>query len=366
MIVRNSTASRCFTPRLRVLGLALLLLATLSACSLPGSAPDVPTLPTATGHNAHMAPVIHALQGIQQGPVTMFTLPDPVKIKNLVNIQSNLWFGEYDTNRIGQINDQGQLSEYALPTADAHPGWGTSALDGSFWVSEEGASQIAKVSSQGIVTEYRLPTGNAQPGQMQFWGTMIWFTETAAHKLGRIDQNSQIVEFSLHSAPDQLATAGSEQQNGQLWFTEPTIRKVGLITFDGQISEFPLPATVSNLDTVTGDSVGNLWFSTGQSSQNQLGYVTPAGHFTLFSTGHQNAIGQLIQDGDAIDFIAQNDATFWTINKQGSIQTRFNVPGMSSIPLPLTVDAGSGCYWYAKVSGAQSQLWKLNISPYGP
>jgi virginiamycin B lyase len=355
-----------FTSLFRLVGLGVLLVATLSACSPPGSTPDVPTVPTAISSAAYMSPDLHTLKGVQRGMVTVFTLPGQTEIKNLVSIQSNVWFGEYNSNRIGKINDQGQLYEYTLPTADSQPGWGTSGLAGNFWFSEEGTNRVAQVSSHGDVTEYTIPTPNAKPGQMLLWGNTVWFTETATHKLGRIDQNNQIVEFSLNGTPDQIATAGSEENNGQFWFTEPATRKVGHITFDGQISEYSLPTSIASLDSVIGDGAGNLWFTTGQSSKNQLGYVTPAGHFTLFSTGRHNRVNQLMQDGDAIDFTEHNNNTFWTINKQGVIQACFTVPANLSLPTPLMTNPESGSYWYAKTDGPQSQLWKLNISPYGP
>lgn len=186
-----------FTPLFRLLGLGVLLPVALAACSFPGSTPDVPAVPTAIGSDAYMSPSLHNLKGVQQGMVTVFTLPAQAEIKNLVSIQSNVWFGEYNSNRIGKLNAQGQLSEYALPTANSQPGWGTSGLGGDFWFSEEGANQIAKVSSQGDVTEYAIPTVNAKPGQMLLWGNAVWFAETGTHKLGRIDQSNQIVEILI-------------------------------------------------------------------------------------------------------------------------------------------------------------------------
>ncbi len=355
-----------FIPLFRWLGLSMLLLVALSSCAFPGGAPDVSAVPTATGSNAYMSPSIHTLKGVQQGMVTVFTLPDQTEIKNLVSIQSNVWFGEYNSNRIGKINDQGQLYEYTLPTANSQPGWGTSGVASNFWFSEDGANRIAQVSSQGNITEYTIPTANAKPGQMLLWGNAVWFTETGTHKLGRIDPSNQIVEFSLNGNPDQIATAGSEESNGQLWFTEPGIHKVGHITFDGQISEFPWPNSIISLGSVAGDGDGNLWFATGQSSKDQLGYVTPDGHFTLFSTGRQDTVNQLMQDGDTIDFIEQNNNTLWTINNQGTIQARFAVPSNLTLPTPLMTNPENGSYWYAKTDGSQSQLWKLDISPYGP
>ncbi len=344
----------------------MLLLVVLSACSLPGSTPDVPAVPTAISSDASMSPSLHDLKGVQQGMLTVFTLPNQTEIKNLVDIQSNIWFGEYNTNRIGKINDQGQLSEYTLPTVNSQPAWGTAGLAGNFWFSEVGANRVAQVSSLGDVTEYALPTPHAKPGQLLLWGNAVWFTETGTHKLGRIDQSNQVVEFPLNSTPDQVATAGSEENNGQLWFTEPAIRKVGHITFDGQISKFSLPDSITSLGSVAGDGDGNLWFATGQSSKNQLGYVTPDGHFTLFSTSRQNTVSQLMQDGTTVDFIEHNNNTFWTINRQGAIQARFVAPSNFMLPTPLMTNPENGSYWYAKTDGPQSQLWKLNISPYGP
>jgi virginiamycin B lyase len=336
-----------------------------SACSNTGGASDVTPIPTAPGHNTHISPTLHNLKRVQQGMVTMFTLPNQTKIKNLVSIQSNVWFGEYDSNKIGEMNDQGQLNEYTLPTANAQPNWGTLGMNGNFWFSEEGANKIAEASSQGTITEYPLPTPDAKPGQTLLWGNMVWFAETNTHKIGRIDQSNQIVEFSLHGTPDQIA-ANSDQNNGLLWFTEPTNHRIGHITFDGQISDFPLPASITSLGSMVEDENGTLWFTTGQSTQNQLGYVTSNGHFTLFSTGRQNAVDQLIQDGDSIDFIEHNNNTIWTINKQGTIQARFAAPPNLTLPTPLITDPNNGSYWYAKTNGQQSQLWNLNISPYGP
>ncbi len=345
--------------------LSILLLAVLSACSGSSGASDAPPIPTAISHTAHVSPVLHNLQSVQQGMVTMFTLPNAARIKNLVGIQSNVWFSEYDSNKIGRMNEQGQFYEYSLPAANAGPAWGTQGTDGNFWFSEEEANRIAEVSSQGNIAEYAIPTPNAKPGQMQLWGNMVWFTETNAHKLGRIDQSNEIVEFSLPGTPDQIA-AGSEANNGLLWFTEPANHRIGHITFDGQINDFPLPGSITSLTSIVEDGSGNLWFTTGQSAQSQLGYVTSNGHFTLFSTGRQNAVDQLIQDGDTIDFIEHSSNTIWTVNKQGNIQARFAAPANITLPTPLTTDPNNGSYWYAKTNSQQSQLWNLNISPYGP
>jgi virginiamycin B lyase len=336
-----------------------------SACSSSGGTSDVTPIPTATGHNTHISPTLHNLKIVQQGMVTIFTLPNQTKIKNLVSIQTNVWFGEYDSNKIGEMNDRGQLNEYMLPTANAQPGWGTLGINGNFWFSEEEANKIAEASSQGTITEYPLPTPDAKPDHTLLWGNMVWFAETNTHKLGRIDQSNQIVEFSLSGNPDQIA-ANPDTNNGLLWFTEPTNHRIGHITFDGQISEFSLPTSIINLNSIVEDGKGTLWFTTGQSTQDQLGYVTSNGHFTLFSTGKQNEVDQLMQDGDSIDFIEHNNNTIWTINKQGTIQARFAAPPNLTLPTPLMTDPNNGSYWYAKTNGHQSQLWNLNISPYGP
>jgi len=353
-------------PLLRCLLLSALLTGLFSACSNDNKASDAVAIPTTISYNTHASSVSHILKGVQQGPVTIFTLPSQTGIKNLVNIASTVWFSESDTNKIGKIDAQGQFSEYSLPTADAQPSWGTAGAGGSYWFSEENVNRIAELSSQGSITEYPIPTPHAQPGQMLLWGNLIWFAETGAEKLARINQDNQMVEFTLNGAPDQIVSAGSEEKNGLLWFSEPTDHKIGRITFDGQISEFPLPSSVTKLGSIVGDGDGNLWFSTGQSSHDQLGYVTPEGHFSFFSTSRSNTVAQLLWDGSTITFVEQNGNTIWAIDKQGAIQPHLAAPDHLTLPTPLILDPNNGNYWYAKTNGQQSQLWNLTISPYGP
>lgn len=361
---------RKFSPRLLWLTLSLLLVSILAGCSGLGDTNAPPTPVATTGSQAHLSPTVSHLQGAQQGQVSIFTLPKQTHIKNLVSIPSSstssLWFGEHDTNTIGELDAQGQLTEFALPTANAQPGWGVLGLHGNFWVSEEGVNRIAEISPQGAFTEYTPPTANAQPGQLACWGAMVWFTESAAHKLGRVDQNQQIAEFSLSGTPDQLASAGPDDTSGQLWFTEPGARKVGHITVDGQISEFPLPTTITSMSSVVGDQKGDLWFTTGQRTRDQLGYVTPDGHFTFFSTGRSHTVAQLLANGDILTFIESQSNTIWTIDQQGHTQTLLVAQTGTNLPTPLVADAGDGSFWYASNSGQQSQIWNMKISPYGP
>jgi virginiamycin B lyase len=54
----------------------------------------------------------------------------------------NLWFTEFNGNKIGRITPQGAITEFPVPTANSAPNGITAGPDGSVWFTEEGANKI--------------------------------------------------------------------------------------------------------------------------------------------------------------------------------------------------------------------------------
>jgi hypothetical protein len=76
------------------------------------------------------------------------------------------------------------------------------------------AGAIARITPCGNVTEFSIPTHNSRPIAIvpEPGGEAMWFTEEAGNKVGRIDMDGNIEEFSVP---------------GNMWFTEMHVDKVG-------------------------------------------------------------------------------------------------------------------------------------------
>ena len=101
----------------------------------------------------------------------------------------NLWFTEFDGNKIGKITTSGTFTEYVVPTGNAFPEGIAAGPDGNLWFTENNsvANKIGKVTTSGTITEYVIPTGSARPyGIVSGPDGNLWFTENGGSKIGKI------------------------------------------------------------------------------------------------------------------------------------------------------------------------------------
>lgn len=117
-----------------------------------------------------------------------------------------LWFAEhgnfssltsYGGNKIGRMTTDGTITEYPLPNANSGPMLITNGPDGALWFTESGpedyngtpagGNRIGRITTSGDITEYAVPTANSQP-----WGIAtgsdgnMWFTENRFYKIGKV------------------------------------------------------------------------------------------------------------------------------------------------------------------------------------
>lgn len=86
------------------------------------------------------------------------------------------------------------------------------AGDGSIWFTDQKNNAVVHMATTGNVTAYALPTANAQPAGIVLAGDgALWFTETLANKIGRVTESGQMTEYSLASSsyPVGIAVSGS-------------------------------------------------------------------------------------------------------------------------------------------------------------
>jgi virginiamycin B lyase len=58
----------------------------------------------------------------------------------------NIWFCESNANKIGRLTPQGDLTEFAVPTAQATNFFLTVGPDGNIWFTENDVNQIGRVT----------------------------------------------------------------------------------------------------------------------------------------------------------------------------------------------------------------------------
>jgi streptogramin lyase len=263
--------------------------------------------------------------GICKSRITEFPIPtansNPTEIA--LGPDGNLWFTEYDGNKVGRVTMAGNITEFTLPTPSAEPQGIAAGPDGNVWFTEVAAGQIGRITPSGTVTEY--PTGyrnwmidSGPDGNMWFTidspgGTVnklgvitpagvvshrtistvtdplgaagitgkaadgnIWFVQYQSRRIGRMTTaGTSYTWFATSNVGTQRIAAGPD---GNLWFTGITV--IGRITPGGVVTEFPLPdgriatthvAIIAGLD-------GNVWFGLPDG----LGRITPSGAITLF------------------------------------------------------------------------------------
>jgi len=259
--------------------------------------------PLPTGYNE--------LQGITAGP------------------HGNLWFTDYDGNKIGRITTAGVITEFPIPTSDSYSSgpYGIAAgPDDNLWFTEWGGNKIGRITTAGVITQIPIPTGYSAPNGIAAGPDgNLWFTEYDGNKIGRITTAGVITEFpipastidgvyGLSSSPKSIA-AGPD---GNLWFTEYDGNKIGRITTAGVITEFPIPTSDSYGSDPNGIAAGpddNLWFT--EWSGNKIGRISTAGVFTEFPipTGYSEPQG-ITAGPDGNLWFTENDD-----NKIGQITT---------------------------------------------
>jgi len=159
---------------------------------------------------------------------------------------------------------------------------GTSTTTLSVIAAVGGATLSFNVTGIGqprpVYKDFPLPTTGTGPhGIARASDGALWFTETAAAQIGRLDPTTgSITEYPLPnpmSAPMGIAAAA----DGSFWFTESGINAIGRITPDGTISEFPTPVGPGPTDIALGPD-GAFWFT--EAMGNSIGRMTAAGDYS--------------------------------------------------------------------------------------
>jgi virginiamycin B lyase len=253
----------------------------------------------------------------QQGNITEFVVPtrDSQPSDIVAGADGALWFTEPSgfPFGIGRITTDGTFNEYGPDLNNCNPCSITpngiaATPDGNIWFTDFNRNAIGKLDPStptGNFTFYDIPTPNATPSGITVGpDSALWFAEFHGNQIGRIDPATGIItELGAPIGPDRITTG----PDGNLWFTEPFNNMVGRITTAGVVTEFPLPTPSQPRDIVAGPD-GALWFT--EYNANQLARITTDGVITTvqkvrggpwgIGRGLNNTIWLAIFDGNKV------------------------------------------------------------------
>lgn len=262
-----------------------------------------------------------------------------------------LWITERDGNRIARFDLATQSWQEYGGLADGSQPWGV-ALDaaGNVWFAETAADQIGKLDpATGIVTEYGLAEG-AEPWGVAVSNGVVWFTERGAGKIARLDPASgQVEEWALSAGayPGGIAVSGD-----YVWFAETGANKLGMFQISKKvIREFytipPYEEPLIAPEDVVVNSGGNPWLTnTGGNGIALFRFSTLQSFYTLPAP---------TPDSEPYGIAVGGTTSVWFTERAGNKVARFGpqnavveykLPTPGSGPTDIVVD-GDGCAWYA-------------------
>ena len=153
------------------------------------------------------------LSSVSFGAVTKFKLPSPDRNPNgvIVAPDGSVWFGEQTIPGVGHIFPNGTLVEYAWPfsyptQSGSGQGcspkteiWGITLWNGNVWAADTAGNQIVGLTpASDSFQTIKLRQNDSYPYSLTIDPeNSLWFTELFASKIGRVDLNGTLHEYSL-------------------------------------------------------------------------------------------------------------------------------------------------------------------------
>jgi streptogramin lyase len=191
--------------------------------------------------------------------------------------EGDMYFTETDSNMVGRINPSvGIIEEFSVGKGEEPRGIVAGPnKEAAVWVAALEGGKILKFSTTSAAVSKEYSVASKSEPMFVTVGAEgdIYFTETAASKVGKIVPSSgEVKEFGLQSNchPGGIAL-GPE---GDLWYVGSlTGKTVGKITPEGVSTEYSLPAQSYPL-AITAAPDGNMWFTMDGTSK--VGKITPS------------------------------------------------------------------------------------------
>jgi virginiamycin B lyase len=238
----------------------------------------------------------------------------------------------------------------------------TTGPGGVLWFTENASNKIGRIASSGSITEYPLPAGASSPDGIVSAYNSLWFAANS----GQIGRMTTAGVFSIFTVPTpQSYPAGiALGADGALWFTEQYVATIGRMTPSGVFTEYTLPATFEAPEWITAGPDGALWF-TNESvyGASAIGRITTAGLVTEYTVSEVGALG-------LTGITTGPDGALWFteefVNQIGRITTAgavtvYPIPSGSTAPYGIT-SGPDGELWFTEYAINMPQIASITTA----
>jgi virginiamycin B lyase len=269
-----------------------------------------------------------------------------------------IWYGHINT--VGRLAADGTTeAEFSVPTPNPFIGWVTRGTGHTIWFAERWGNKIGRIDEDGNVVEYSIPTAvpcsvglPSPPGLTSFPQGIaigrdrgVWFTEECGNKIGRLDPgDGTISEFDL-PLPASHPLGIIAGPDGALWFTQ-RFSAIGRITTDGEITEFPLE-TFANPQRITAGHDNALWFT--ELGASKIGRITTDGELSEYPVADGAGPGITSGPDDAIWFTDAPDRVV-RMDLSGTVTNTYAVPPPAGGASQIT-SGPHRTLWFAETRG---------------
>src|SRR5450759_3239798 len=245
------------------------------------------------------------------------------------------------------------ITEYGGLTANSHPNGITLGPDGALWFTESNANRIGRIDpATQALTEYPVLTASSQPiGITLGPDGALWFAEANPSRIGRIDPTTHIVtEYPVLTASSQPIgiTLGPD---GALWFTETNASRIGRIDPTTHIvTEYPVLTASSQPIGITLGPDGALWFT--ETNASRIGRIDPTTHIVT-------EYPVLTASSQPIGITLGPDGALWFTEYSGNRIGRVSIP----FTINASVSGGHGTVSPATQTVNSAGTATININP---
>ncbi|HZV77872.1 MAG TPA: hypothetical protein VFF63_08960 [Candidatus Babeliales bacterium] len=286
-----------------------------------------------------------------------------------VGSDGNLWFTEFATSKIGQLNSAGTITEVVTPTRKAEPD-GIASGPGpnlNVWFTEKSLGRVAQITVSGPpYTEYTLPDSAARPVGVALGSDgNMWVTDPGTNSIWRIQQlrvkpHIKFTQYKLTGNAKPLAITNGP--DGALWFTEPGTNSIGRLPITGTpLSEYPITTANSDPVGITPGTDNALWFT--EQRAKQIGRISLTGTITA-----QYPLPGAVTPDVLVQGI---DGNFYFTDTLGNKMGQFfftahnvhyyPIPTASSQPTAMTLGTDSQIYFVETAGNNIGQFRYFNV-----
>jgi streptogramin lyase len=160
-----------------------------------------------------------------------------------------------------------RFTEFPTPTPASGPLKITLGSDGYLWFTESAANKIGTMTVLGSISEFSIPTVGSFPiGITAGSDGHIWFVESSGNKVARVVIPGSFMEFDVpttNSAPVGIVSGA----DGKLWFVENGINSIGSMTVSGTFDDALAVPNARYLVEITATPNGDIWFTEGDGNR---------------------------------------------------------------------------------------------------